>query len=1074
MVARTHNVATLKPGLELLPGPESYYMMPARLFVPAFVGVYGAAVSLVACFLFPSVGRAQSGSNDFWRSQSIYQIVTDRFFDGDPSNNNAEGNYNSANSGSVHGGDFRGIEQKLDYIKALGATAIWISPVVLNGHGQFHGYAGRDFYRVGPHWGSLADLQHMIQAAHARGLLVIDDIIVNHGDDLISTPSSTFLTPPAGYNLTYRSGSLTYAAPFDIYNSTYNSSNNALTNLFHNYGGIPDYNTDQHVELGELSGLDDFRTESAYVRSNMAQIYQYWIGQAGFDGFRIDTVKHVEMGFWKEWSPAIHNYAAGLGKTNFFMFGEVYDGSDSKCGSYTGTQSGGAFALDSVLDYPLYFQVNSVFATATGNTKQLEDRYNSITGNYDPAAQMQLVTFLDNHDQPRFMSASGATADRLNVALAFLYTSRGVPCLYYGTEQAFNGTTDPNDREDMFDGGFEQGPSLGDNFNMTHPQFQMVARLNNFRRLYPALQRGTHVNKWNDPDSPGLFAYARRLGTQEVFVAFNTSGSAQVLPNRSTGYLPGTKIVNLFDTNEVLTVTATPEVPGFTVPATSAKIFVAQSDWRPLDPVIVSNFPPHDATSVATYSAVVLQFSKSMDTNSVQTNFVTVPAVSGSFAWSAARDTMTFTPASGLPGLTLVTVRVTNAPIDTVSGNAMYAPFEMRFKTAVPSNPDFTPPTISIVAPATNAFVAGNVMVSGTAGDNVALQKVEVRLDGGAWATATGTASWNFTLNTSNFLNGPHLISARATDTAGNLTTNSISVRFFNVPGAYVQRISGGNPASVTDCTNAVWVSDQPYTVGSFGYSGGATGAVSSSITGICASAQTLYGRERYSTGSGGFYYQFDCPAGIYEITLLEAETYWTGVGKRVFNVFVQGAQVLTNFDIYAAAGGGNLPVSRVFTSSVTNAQLKILFTEVVDHARVSGVQVRKVGDVYSDSDGIPDWWRLAYFGRATGQAGDNSRGGDDADGDGASNYQEYLAATNPQNPASLFRVISVAALGSDIQVTCASVTNRTYQLQRRETPPGSSWTHVASALVGNGGSLILTDAGGATNAAKYYRVQAH
>ena len=307
-----------------------------------------------------------------------------------------------ATAGRSTAGISKGIEQKLDYIKALGATAIWISPVVLNGHGQFHGYAGRDFYQVAPHWGSLADLQHMIQAAHARGMLVIDDIIVNHGDDLIYSTDSGydgFQAPPAGYTLKYRSSSLTYAPPFDIYNSTYNSANNALTNLFHNNGGIPDYNTAQHVELGELSGLDDFRTESAYVRSNMVEIYKYWIGQAGFDGFRIDTVKHVEMGFWQNWCPLVHAYAASIGKPNFFMFGEVYDGSDAKCGSYTGTQSGGAFALDSVVDYPLYFKVDSVFASASGNTKQIEDRYGAIAANYDPAAQMRLVTFLDNHDQ---------------------------------------------------------------------------------------------------------------------------------------------------------------------------------------------------------------------------------------------------------------------------------------------------------------------------------------------------------------------------------------------------------------------------------------------------------------------------------------------------------------------------------------------------------------------------------------------------------------------------------------------------------------------------------------------------
>src|SRR6185312_5773617 len=241
-----------------------------------------------------------------------------------------------------------------------------------------------------------------------------------------------------------------------------------------------------------------------------------------------DTTKHVDMGFWQTWCPTVHAFAASNGLPNFFMFGEVEDGSDAKCGSYTGTMGGGPYKEDSVLDYPLYFMVNSVFASATGNTKQIEDHYNAISANYDTNSQMRLVTFLDNHDQPRFLSASGATTNRLQVALTFLYTSRGIPALYYGTEQGFNGTTDPNDREDMFAGQFKDGPTNVDSFNMTHPLFLLTAELNNFRRLYPALQIGDHVNKWNDPDSAGLFAYARRLATgpgttEEVFVVFNTS-----------------------------------------------------------------------------------------------------------------------------------------------------------------------------------------------------------------------------------------------------------------------------------------------------------------------------------------------------------------------------------------------------------------------------------------------------------------------------------------------------------------------------------------------------------------------
>ncbi|HWX23288.1 MAG TPA: alpha-amylase family glycosyl hydrolase [Candidatus Binatia bacterium] len=1024
----------------------------------------------------PLCAGAQSVSNGFWQAQSIYQIITDRFFDGDPSNNNAEGTYNpSGSSGtSVHGGDFKGIEQKLDYIKALGATAIWISPVVLNANGEFHGYAARDFYTVAPHWGTLADLQHLVQTAHSRGILVIDDIVVNHGGDLIYSTDSgypNFLAPPSGYNLRYR-GSKQFAAPFNT-----NAINPSLTNLFHNYGNIQNFNISNQVVLGELSGLDDFRTESPYVRSNMAAVYQYWIGQVGFDGFRIDTVKHVDMGFWQNWCPLVHAYASGVGLPNFFMFGEVYDGSESKCGSYTGNQSGGGFELDSVLDYPLYFMVNSVFATASGNTKQIEDHYNAVAANYDPEAQMRLVTFLDNHDQPRFLSSGNANnnTNRLMVALAFLYTARGIPSLYYGTEQAFNGGGDPNDREDMFAGQFEQGPSVGDNFNMTHPLFQWVAKLNNFRRLYPALQVGSHVNKWNEPSGPGLFAYARRLGAEEVFVVFNTSGSTQTLTNRSTIFSAGTRIVNLFDTNEVLTVTSTPEIPPITVPGTTAKIFVAQSDWRPLDPVIVSNSPTHDSASVPTASPIVLQFSKPMDTNGVQAAFSTIPPVSGAFTWSATGDTLTFAAGgAGLPPLTNLLVRVTNTAVDAVSGNAMVAPYELRFKTAATGYVDTVPPTLALQSPTNGAVVAGNLVISGIASDNVAVQRVEIQLDSGPWVSVSGATAWSYTLNSSNFLNGPHLLAARATDTSGNISpTNVVGVRFFNVPGAYLQRLSGGNPANVTDCSNNVWLRDSAYSFGGFGYSGGATGYVANAISGICSSAQSLYQRERYSTSGGGFFYQFDCPEGLYETTMLEAETYWNGAGKRIFNVFIQGAPALTNFDIYAAAGGQNIPLSRIFTNTVTNSQLQVLFTPVVDNARISGLQVRKIADVFSDSDGIPDWWRLAWFGHPTGQASDQSRGMDDADGDGMSNLKEFLAGTNPLDPSSVFKITQALLAGSDVQASCSTVSNRTYQLQRRDSLyAAGSWSNIGSPVSGNGGALMLTDTGGATNTERYYRVQ--
>lgn len=636
-------------------------------------------------FHFLACGLAQPvAGNELWQRQSIYQIITDRFFDGDPTNDNADGNYDPAGhrGTSVHGGDFKGIEDKLDYIKSLGATAIWISPIVLNVHGEFHGYDGFDFYRVDPHWGTLADLQHLVAAAHARGLLVIDDVVVNHGGDLVYSTDPgypDFKYPPAGYTLRFRDPARQYPPPFDL-----NATHPALTNLFHNQGYVQDYNDATQLELGELSGLDDLRTETPYVREQMKKIYEYWIAAAGFDAFRIDTVKHVDMGFWREWCPAIHAFAAAQGKPDFFLFGEVPTESDRKCGSYTGTMgdSGGPapFKLDSVLDYPLYFKIGPVFARATASPAEIEQHYCALAANYDPAAQGQLVTFLDNHDQPRFLSEPGATINRLKVALVFLYTARGIPCLYYGTEQGFDGGKDPWDREDMFAGQFEWGPSRGDNFNMTHPLYQWVARLNNFRRLYPALQTGEQTCVEGETNGPGIYAYTRRLAGQEALVVLNPAGSPRVFPGCRMIYPAGTRLQNLLAENESMTVGADGRLPAINMPETSAKIFIAANEVRSLDPVVTKISPEHDTEGNSQYAWIRMHFSQPMDANSVERAFSIKPAAPGVFSWSEARDALIFKPqGQGFPPGALVTVRLAPTAHAADSGRSFYAGFESRF-----------------------------------------------------------------------------------------------------------------------------------------------------------------------------------------------------------------------------------------------------------------------------------------------------------------------------------------------------------------------------------------------------------
>ncbi len=1023
-------------------------------------------LSCLVAWAAPAKAQSYFPSPDDWRDQNFYFIFTDRFNDGDPSNNNANPQSSSspANSRRIHGGDFKGIQDKLHYIKALGATALWITPIPQNyGNAGYHGYGADDFYTLQPNWGTTNDLKNLVNAAHELGIYVCLDIVLNHQGDRIDSANNAWNTTfnINGYTPRWRSGKA-YPAPFNL-----------LTN-FHNNGIIKNY-TDPEQILGELSGLDDLRTETEYVRTNLVEIYKHWIAVADFDGFRLDTVKHVDIGAWQHFNPAIRAYANSIGKTNFFQFGEVFDGDDNKTGYYTGTKAGGAFANDSVLDYPLYFRVNSVFAEVSGNTKQIEDRYNAIASKYDPYAQSRLVTFLDNHDQSRFMNKAANDTNRLALALSWLYTSRGIPCLYYGTEQNFNGSGDPNNREDMFAGRFEpSAPSVGDNFNMTQGSFLHIARLNNLRRLYPSLRRGDHHNLWANSSGPGLFAYARRLGDEEVFIAFNTAAATQTLPQRPTYYSAGTVMVNLFNTNETLIVLSGNDgMPSMSIPARGYKIFLPKTRVLPMDPLVIQQAPAHDSTNIVATTPITLTFSEPMDTNATQSAFSVTPSASGSFAWASNNTVMTFTPSPGLAGKTSIVVRVSTNAFAAESGNHLFGAFETRFFTSSAVYTDAVPPTILVQAPGNGTLTNGIFSVTGTATDNVAIASVEIQIDGGDWYPATGTTSWTYTLDSRNFLNGMRHIAARARDSSGNLSPiSSIDLRFFNIPGSYEVRINAGSATAATNCDSLVWQADQTWSPGSFGYVNGDVGFIGNTISNICASAQQMYQSERYSPADGTLDYRFDVPEGFYEITLLQAETWVDAPGERVFDVYIENERVLPDFDIFAAAGGKNLAIQLVVTSVVSDAHLDIEFKPWTDNARISGIAVKKTGDIDTDGDGIPDWWLRGWFDHPTGQDADQSKAHQDADGDGYSNFEEYIAGSSPINDGSLPAISAITA-NQHPAVTAPGISGRLYDLQwKADLSTTDDWITVRSGQPGLGSPLLIEDTNAPPHGAYRLRIR--
>jgi hypothetical protein len=231
----------------------------------------------------------------------------------------------------------------------------------------------------------------------------------------------------------------------------------------------------------------------------------------------------------------------------------------------------------------------------------------------------------------------------------------------------------------------------------------LVAKLNNLRRLYPALCTGTHHSLWANFGAPGLLAYARRIGTtEEVYVVMNTATTTQTIGARPTIHPAGTVLVNLFNPAETVTVVAgTDGIPSMSIPASSFKAFVSQAHYqsRRLQPVLNAATPNHDSTGVSVSSALSMTFSQSMNTNSVQSAFSTIPATTGSFTWSSGNTVLTYVPSSNMAGNTLYRLRIASAASDT-NGLALPGAFESRFTTGTAS---------SLARPSINSVTSANL-----------------------------------------------------------------------------------------------------------------------------------------------------------------------------------------------------------------------------------------------------------------------------------------------------------------------------------------------------------------------------
>lgn len=451
---------------------------------------------LIVKFVCVSAAFVASLTAQDFKKQVIYEIAPDRFVDGDTTNDNppqSSGLYDSTHTNwtAYWGGDLVGIQKELSYLKGMGVTAIWMAPPVDNintyAYGSasapnvgYHGYWARDFMRIEEHFGDSSNswtaFDNLVSAAHSNSINIVVDFAANH-----SNPDNG-----GEYGSLYNDG--TFMAAW----------NNDPNGYFHHNGNISNYNDryqDQYYELEDLSDLNqENSTIDGYLKSAIQQFQQHHV-----DAFRLDAVKHVTWGW--EYSFANSIFTTG----GSFFFGE-WDQSNTSDALYHDSYKFANHSGINLLDFPLNTAIRDVFAS-NNNFSEIDSTLSQENSNF--IWNNDLVTFVDSQDIPRFLSLNN-NQNRLNEAMAFLVTCRGIPVIYYGDEQYLhndtNGGGDPYNRPMM------------SSFSTATTGYKLINKLSGLRQSNTALAYGTTQQRWMNND---VYIFERQFYNNVVLVAIN-------------------------------------------------------------------------------------------------------------------------------------------------------------------------------------------------------------------------------------------------------------------------------------------------------------------------------------------------------------------------------------------------------------------------------------------------------------------------------------------------------------------------------------------------------------------------
>lgn len=523
-------------------------------------------------FEFPLAARAPTATRFHGLSQNdvIYLIMPDRFADGDPTNDEPDespGSHDRAKPRAWHGGDLRGIRDHLDYLQGMGVTSLWLTPVVKNGATEdYHGYGAVDLYAVDPHFGSLDDYKDLVSTAHERKMKIFFDAVPNHVG-----PRHPWVAKPPLPDWFHG----TPQKHLDSYSPVQKSfyalpDKNQIAN--DPFEALADPHTPESLRRNLTDGwffgiLPDLNTENPAVAQYLQQNAIWWIESTGLDGLREDTFPYVSRKFWSDFHATLRRIYPQLSTV-----GEIFHPDPTVTSFFVGGKKGWDgldTGLSTVFDFPLFFAIRDVLLNVAPvgripNVLREDSLY--------PHPEL-LVPFFANHDVPRFVSAEGATPEKLKLAFGLVATLRGIPELYYGDELAMPGGADPDNRHDFPGGWKEDRNNAFTAEGRTAEQQEIyvsVQRVLRLRREHPALQAGKLWHLFSDDSS---YVFLRQSDEERILVVFNNAKEARtlVVPTRNTPAAETSSAVPLYGAAQ-----ATPSANGLsiTAPAQSLSIFL--------------------------------------------------------------------------------------------------------------------------------------------------------------------------------------------------------------------------------------------------------------------------------------------------------------------------------------------------------------------------------------------------------------------------------------------------------------------------------------------------------------------